>query len=357
MDNYQPLQCFDNNSALPAAPPPSALNAGPGTSHQPTQATPGVNWRPPKPYRELIYEALLHAAPQHRLTLSEIVGYVTTVYDGCRHHRSQIDSNIRYYLSTDGLLEMKGRAGLRKKSFYHGFNPLIEQLVMQGASLATLKAFDVKATRPKKAAKATSNQKRECHRGVKTDEKMPHAQWQEATTSPPVFNVQCAPANSPVAGTAQWPTASGQTTGIAQWPTDSNPATDFARVQHAGHMPAPPQSSYSPSQFYAPPQSSYSPSSPFYAPPQSSYSPLSPFYAPSQSSYWPSSPFYAPPISHQAPYMSPTIYQVPSHLSAYAAPPPRPACMHEESSVQSHAGDVHQSPDTSQNSHDEQLGM
>ena len=190
---------------------------------------------------------------------------------------------------------------------------------------------------------------------------MPHAQW-EAATSRPVLNVQYAPANTPFAGFAQRPTASGQSTGIAQ----------SARLQHAGHMPAPPQSSYSPSSsfyappqssyspsspFYAPPQSSYSPLSPFYAPPQSSYSPLSPFYAPSQSSYSPSSPFYAPPISHQAPYMSPTIYQVPSHLSAYAAPPPRPACMHEESSVQSHAGDVHQSPDTSQNSHDEQLGM
>ena len=53
-----------------------------------------VKWKPPKPYRELIYEALLQASPQYRMTLSQIVGYITTTYDDCRDRRSKIDSNF-----------------------------------------------------------------------------------------------------------------------------------------------------------------------------------------------------------------------------------------------------------------------
>ena len=53
-----------------------------------------VKWKPLKPYRELICEALLQASPQYRMTLSEIVGYITTAYDDSRDRRSNIDSNI-----------------------------------------------------------------------------------------------------------------------------------------------------------------------------------------------------------------------------------------------------------------------
>ena len=56
-------------------------------------------------------EALLQAPLQYRMTLSEIIGYVATTYDNCQHCGSQIDGNIRYYLSTDGMLAMKRRAG------------------------------------------------------------------------------------------------------------------------------------------------------------------------------------------------------------------------------------------------------
>ena len=53
-----------------------------------------VKWKPLKPYRELMYEALLQASPHFRLTLSRIVGYITTAYDDCRDRRSKIDSSV-----------------------------------------------------------------------------------------------------------------------------------------------------------------------------------------------------------------------------------------------------------------------